>query len=104
MVRRIGDSNRRNVLAHWLDLKTMREVSVVERISIGSVSHIINEERERTLDLDDLRKLNKRLKEADTNSLDATRGANLLERLNELSISASALEPAAGTTLARPTY
>jgi hypothetical protein len=60
----------------------------------STISSIIQGARDRTHDLDDLRKLNVGLREAGARLPDALRGANFLQRLNDLEISVKDLRGA----------
>jgi hypothetical protein len=63
-------------------------------IAISTISSIIQGERDRTHDLDDLRRLNVGLREAGARLPDALRGAGFLQRLNDLEISVKDLRGA----------
>jgi len=86
MSRRITSAQHRLVINLWLDLKTYREINVRTGISTGAISNIINDERNKIPDLDELRDLKKSILRANTNPLDAKRGAALLEKIDELNI------------------
>jgi len=86
MSRRITNAQHRLVINLWLDLKNYREINVITGISTGKISNIINDERNKIPDLEELRDLKKSISRANTNPLDAKRGAALLEKIDELNI------------------
>jgi myosin heavy subunit len=65
---------------------TYRDISTRTEASIGTISEIIKEYRQRSSDLDDLRKLHLELRKAKINLPDALRGARFLRNLDELEL------------------
>jgi myosin heavy subunit len=63
---------------------TLRRISLEKKVSTGEISNIISAYRQRTADLDELRKLHLVLGEAKTRLPDALRGAEFLRTLDEL--------------------
>ena len=86
MVRQISNKNRRRVVSLWLDGNTYRKISAEIGVSIGLISSIIAKERVKVPDIDELRELKVALIQADTNLIDALRGADFLKKLNDLNI------------------
>jgi hypothetical protein len=86
MVRQISNKNRRRVVSLWLDGNTYRKISAEIGVSIGVISSIIAKERVKVPEIDELRELKVALIQADTNLIDALRGADFLKKLNDLNI------------------
>ena len=83
-MRPIPDSTKLEVLGLWLEGMTYRQISARSGASTGAISEIIKEYRQRTPDLDELRKLHLELSDAKASSADALRGARFLRGLDEL--------------------
>jgi len=86
MVRQIPSEVRRRVLELWLDGNTYRTIHVETDVSVGAISLIIDEERKKVPDIDELSRLRVALKQAGANLTDAFRGAVFLEKLNYLNV------------------
>jgi len=86
MVRQLLSEERNAVVKLWLDGNTYREIQESTKVSLGAISSVIDEERKRNPDIDELRKLKAALKEARAGVTDALRGATLLARLNNMNI------------------
>lgn len=85
-MRPIPDSVKLEIQRLWLDGMTYRDISTRTEASIGTISEIIKEYRQRSSDLDDLRKLHLELRKAKINLPDALRGARFLRNLDELEL------------------
>lgn len=83
-MRPILDSVKEQVRSLWLGGMTYRQIHAQLGLSIGVISDIIQEHRERLPDIDDLRKLHLALREIKADLPDALRGAQFLRRLDEL--------------------
>ncbi|EMR73519.1 hypothetical protein MCGE09_00552, partial [Thaumarchaeota archaeon SCGC AB-539-E09] len=86
IVRRITPEQRKRALDLWLEGNSGRTINSKTEISTGSISNIISEERKKTPDIDQLRKISILIKKTNSALIDALRGANLLEKINELDI------------------
>lgn len=86
MVRQIPNEIRRRVVKLWLNGNTYRAISIRIGVSLGVISSIITKERGKVPDIDELRELKVALIQADTNPIDALRGADFLGKLNDLNI------------------
>jgi len=86
IVRRITPEQRKRVIDLWLDGDSSRTINSKTGVSTGSVSNIIKEERKKSPDIDQLRKISILIKKSNSTIIDALRGANLLEKINELDI------------------
>ncbi len=85
-MRPIPDSVKLEIQRLWLDGMTYRDMSTRTEASTGTISEIIKEYRQRSSDLDDLRKLHLELRKAKINLPDALRGARFLRNLDELEL------------------
>jgi hypothetical protein len=92
MLRKIAKSVEEKALQLWIEGHAYRSISDRLGISLGVVSRIVGDARKRALDLDELRKLNVMLKRGESSVHDATRGAKLLNRLNEYGIGLDKLD------------
>jgi len=86
MVRQLPTEVRRRVAELWLDGNTYRDISRETGVSVGAIASIIEEERRRVPDIEELRALRQSLKRTDTAVADAQRGARFLEKLDSLNI------------------
>ncbi|MGA2784393.1 MAG: hypothetical protein ABSF09_06820 [Candidatus Bathyarchaeia archaeon] len=75
------DSVKREVLRLWFEGATYREIAAREGLSLGVISKIIEEYRQKASDIDELRRLYTALKQASLP--DALRGARFLQTLDE---------------------
>lgn len=91
-LRRIPEKNRARTIELWLGGSRYREISSKLEISLGAINCIINNVRKRAPDLDELRKLNLKLKKQDSSVQDTLRGARILDKVNQLGISLNRLE------------
>jgi chromosome segregation ATPase len=82
-LRPIPDSVRIEVLRLWLDGMTYRQISARAGLSIGVISKIIEEYRQRTPDIEELRRLHLALRDVQASLPDALRGARFLRNLDE---------------------
>jgi DNA repair exonuclease SbcCD ATPase subunit len=83
-LRPVSDSVKKKILELWLGGTTYRQISAMTGASTGAISKIIGEYRQKTPDLEELRKLHLELREAKITLLDALRGARFLRSLDEL--------------------
>jgi hypothetical protein len=86
LVRPIPPDLRRRVVELWLEGNTYRSISNRAGVSAGAISSIIDEERKRIPDLEELRSLKIGLAEAKVALIDAVRTVNLLKRLDEFNV------------------
>jgi DNA repair exonuclease SbcCD ATPase subunit len=92
-LRRLDDKTRERVFVLWLQGHTYRRISqTLEGVGLATISRIIDEERRRSPDLDELRKLRSLLRGLGVGLPDAARGARCMEQLNRLGISLSEIE------------
>jgi hypothetical protein len=75
---------KKKILELWLGEATYRQISAMTGASIGVISDIIREYRQRIPDLEELRKLYLELRKAKISLPDALRGAGFLRSLDEL--------------------
>jgi DNA repair exonuclease SbcCD ATPase subunit len=75
---------KKKILELWLGVATYRQISAITRVSTGAISEIIGEYRQRTHDLEELRKLHLELRKTKISLPDALRGARFLRSLDEL--------------------
>jgi len=83
----LGEKIRQKVFQLWLEGSNYRAIEREAEAKLGSISNIINAERARSPDLDDLRALNIQLKAGGVSVPDARRGAVLMRRLDESKLS-----------------
>ncbi len=81
----------RRIVELWLDGNNLREIQAKTGVSLGAISSLVNQEKRRIPDIEELRKLNRVLKKADGNMQDALRGAVFLEKLNPLNIQTNSI-------------
>jgi len=86
MVRPLPPEIRRRIFETWLEGYNYRQISSQIGVSLGAITAIIEEERKKMSDIDELRELKLALKQANTTIPDALRGAGLIEKLNSLNI------------------
>jgi len=86
MVRKLSPEIRRRVVELWLDDNTYEDIHAKLGVSSGASSKIISETRKKAPDIDELRRLNIALGNADANLDDALSGALFLLKLNQLNI------------------
>src|SRR5208282_4345176 len=77
------DSVKAEVLRLWFEGETYRQIAATEGLSIGVISKIVEEYRQRASDIDELRRLYTALKQAQASLPDALRGARFLQNLDE---------------------
>ena len=75
------DSVKEDVLRLWFERETYRQIAARKGLSLGAISKIIEEYRQKTSDIDELRRLHTALKQASLP--DALRGARFLQTLDE---------------------
>ena len=83
----ISPEKRKRVIELYIRGYSYREIDEKTGVSIGSISEIINEKRKEMPDIDDLRGLSIALRESNASLLDTLRGANCINKCNELNIS-----------------
>lgn len=96
MVRPIPPDLRRRVVELWLEGNTYRSISNRAGVSAGAISSIIDEERRRIPDVEELRSLKISLTGAKVALIDAVRTVNLLKRLDELNVPVETLPALTG--------
>ncbi len=82
-MRKIPENVKKKALAMWFEGYSYREISRKLGVSTGEMSNIAAEERERTPDLDQLRRINVMVMKEGGSVSDAVRGVKLLDVLNE---------------------
>ena len=85
-MRKITPEKRKMIYDLWLAGDGYIRINKKTGVSTGSISGVISEVRKRIPDIDELRKLSLKVKNANSNIPDALRGANLLEKMNALEI------------------
>jgi hypothetical protein len=76
----------------WLQGESYRRISNETKMSLGALSDHINELRQRTPDLDQLRELNVLLRKGGVTVFDAIRGGRLLDEVGRIGVSLDELE------------
>jgi hypothetical protein len=92
VLRRIPDQIRKKAFSLWIEGYSYRYIGRKLRISISTISTIIDEERQRTPDLDELRTLNLWIKKNDSDIYEALRGANLRKQLDQIDVNPDTIE------------
>jgi hypothetical protein len=87
LVKPIPAEKKGQVIRFWLQGYNYREINEETNVSTGSISEIVEEERKRIPNVDDIRSLNLSLKKEGTSLADALRGSNLMTEFNELNVS-----------------
>jgi len=82
-VRQVPESTKEEVLRLWLSGLTYRAISAKTGLSLGVISKIIDECRQKTADIEELRKLSIALKQAKASVDDSLRAARFLGSLDE---------------------
>ncbi|HKM50863.1 MAG TPA: hypothetical protein VJZ75_06765, partial [Candidatus Bathyarchaeia archaeon] len=77
------DSVKEEVLRLWLEGETYRQITAREELSLGVISKIVEEYRQKASDIDELRRLYTELRQAQASLPDALRGARFLQNLDE---------------------
>jgi len=77
------DSVKEEVLRLWFEGETYRQIAASEGLSLGVISKIVEEYRQKTSDIDELRRLYTALKQVQASLPDALRGAQFLQNLDE---------------------
>ncbi|MGA3297396.1 MAG: hypothetical protein ABSD41_08090 [Candidatus Bathyarchaeia archaeon] len=77
------DSVKEEVLRLWFEGETYRQIAAREGLSLGVISKIVEEYRQKTSDIDELRRLYTALKQVQASLPDALRGAQFLQNLDE---------------------
>lgn len=86
----VSEEDRKRIVRLWVeDLLSYRQISKEAHLSTGSVSGVINEEKMRQPDLEELRAFNRRLKEG-PGYAEALRGANYLREFEKAGFSPGA--------------
>ena len=91
-MRRITSDVEAHILGMLLAGHTYREIAREQDVTISTVNRFVEDERRRTPDFDEIRRLVLKLKKLNMTLYDAYRGAKLLEKLNELGIPLQELE------------
>jgi chromosome segregation ATPase len=91
-LRKLSERVKRKVFQLWIEGCTYRGISERTNIGLGSITRIIDEERKRNPDVDELRKIRVQLQKVDSSLPDALRGATCLKNLNKLGISLGEIE------------
>jgi cytidylate kinase len=91
-MRRITSNVEARILEMLLAGDTYRDISREQDVTISTVNRIVEDERRRAPDFDEIRRLVLKLKKHNMPLFDAHRGAKLLEKLNEVGIPLQELE------------
>ena len=91
-MRRITSNVEARILEMLLAGDTYRDISREQDVTISTVNRIVEDERRRAPDFDEIRRLVLKLKKHNMTLFDAHRGAKLLEKLNEVGIPLQELE------------
>jgi len=84
----IPEATRRWIIDLWLRGLSYRDISARTGVSLGAISNIIEEEKRRAPDLENLKLLSDYLFKAKANIADALRGAQLLSTIDASTLSA----------------
>lgn len=84
--RKFKEQDRSKIVQLWLQNMNYRQIAQQTKASLGTISAEIEKDRKAEPDLDSLRELNATLKKSGVALRDAMRGANLMAKMNELSL------------------
>lgn len=91
-MRKLSHDVRLRIFKMWLEGCTYRAISSKHGLGLGTISRIIEENRRKTPDIDELRAFNLQLKRSGSCLHDALRGAACLKELNQLGLSLNETE------------
>ena len=91
-LRKTSNKIQRRVFELWLEGHAYRKIGDKLSVSLGTISGIIERIRKKTPDLNDLRKLNLKIRKQGSNVYDLFRGTQLLEKVNNFGINLERLE------------
>lgn len=92
-MRRITSDVEAHILGMLLAGYTYSEIAPEHDVTISTANRIVEDERRRTPDFDEIRRLVLKLRKLNMTLFDAYRGAKLLEKLNELRFQFKNSEP-----------
>ena len=92
MVKKYSEETRRQVVKLWLEGHSYRKISEILNMSTGTISSIIAEEKEKVTDIEELRRLNIRIKKLNSTVIEAIRGEKFLNKMNEALITFNDIE------------
>ena len=86
MVRQTSPEVKEKIFELWVKGKNYREIKEETGVSIGAISNIVGGKRGGIPDIEELRALNRALKQADITVKDSLKGAVFLDKLSALNI------------------